>query len=191
MKTMLLKSIEVIDKSDNVTLVPNLRMLAGIGVGIIIGVGILALVAYSRRNEGGLFSKYDERQKVAQGLAYRNGFWTVVVLLCGWYILDLCDLWLPTGRNLTILLIMLTGVLVYVVSCIMMDAYIGLNDNRKRTAISLSVLTVSNLGLGFANRAAGSSTFVMNLLVGCMTLVVLAAIGIKTLLERRNGGEEE
>jgi hypothetical protein len=31
----------------------------------------------------------------------------------------------------------------------------------------------------------------MNLLVGCMTLVVLAAIGIKALLERRNGGEEE
>jgi hypothetical protein len=187
-----MKAMELSNLSDSASLSPNWSLFGGIVIGIGIGLGIYFLLfRYLRGKGGSVFSKYDERQKAAQGKAYRNGYWTLVGLLALWYVANLCDIWLPSGRNLTILIVMLAGVLVYVVSCILMDAYIGLNDNRKRSIISLSVVGVLNLVLAVISRSANSSSWMTNLLVGVMTLVVLAAIGVKILLEHRNGGEEE
>lgn len=185
-----MKSAQVNDMSSNMSAAPNWGMAAGGIFGILLGLAVAALLLRALRGKWQLKSKYDERQKAAQGISYRNAFWTVMICLAVWYFLDICDFVLPDSSILLILIIFL-GLLVHIVTCIMTDAYMGLNDNPKRFCISFAVLAVCNLALFAVGMDMNLSTTWMSLFASVAIIIVLAVYGIKQLMDRRKDGDEE
>lgn len=186
----MMKSIKFTNMSDNVNVIPNWGMAVGVILGIFLGLAVAALLLRVLRGKWQLKSKYDERQKAAQGIGYRNAFWTVIICLAVWYFLDMCDFVLPDSSILLVLMIFL-GLLVHTVTCIMTDAYMGLNDNPKRFCISFAVLAVCNLALFAVGVNMDLGTTWMNLFAGVAIIIILAVYGMKQQMDRQKDGDEE
>ncbi|MCD8052048.1 MAG: hypothetical protein LUE89_10280 [Clostridiales bacterium] len=160
----------------NVNLYHALGFAAGVGVTLL----VFLLIRRIWQGKWRVGSDYDERQKAAQGVAYRNAFWTMVVyLLLGW-VLNLFDVELSTSP-LFLFVGVLLGVLVYAVSCILLDAYMGLNDNPRRWMVVTAVIAAVNLVCALCN-AHNSAVWTANLLCGLLLIAVLIAFGVRALL---------
>lgn len=57
----------------------NAEYIIGLIAGIAAGLLIFAVAVRCCRDKGQYRSKYDERQKIAMGKAYREGFWTLLI----------------------------------------------------------------------------------------------------------------
>lgn len=169
----------------------NLEYMAGILVGIAVGLLLcVAIFFFVRGKSGSLVSKYDERQRMAQGRSYRNAYWTLFFYLTAWFILSVSGVPLPETRWM-ILLALFLAITVYIVGCIFMDAYIGLNDNRKRITTGLIVAGLLNIVNVFTGIGVESSLWPVNLACVVMILIVLASLYIKTWMDRQITTEEE
>ncbi|MCD8188616.1 MAG: hypothetical protein LUD78_00065 [Clostridiales bacterium] len=154
-------------------------------------VVLLAVAALSNRITKGKFrlevgGDYDERQQAARGVAYRNAFWAVVGYLA---LLQLLDIWNPPLYVLSFVGLFL-ALAVFLVSCIVLDAYIGLNDDPKKWVISSAVLLVIQL-VGIAAYAPDFDEAAANVFTAALLAVVLVAFGVRTLLHRGQTEDEE
>lgn len=170
----------------------SIGYFAGLATSIIVVMLIVyAVKRFCRPNDKNVFqvSKYDERQKIAQGKAYRNGFWT---LLLGGYVGVMAQATLELSVTLyeIMLFVAMAGLLVYVCSCIIMDAYMGMNDNPKRWMISMAIIAVSNLAIAGAGYLHDSRVWKINVGCGMMILVIVAVYSVHQW-RRRNGMEDE
>lgn len=165
-------------------------------IGFIVGMAVIFVFALviSRllRGKWGFCSQYDERQKIAQGKCYRDAFWAMVIYLFLWYLLVYTfELPLPSTQYL-LLGSFFFGILVYAVSCIFRDAYIGLQDRPKAWCISTAVILVINLLCALMNyREGNNDSFYLNLICTVMLAIVLGAFGLHALLRSQNEGDDE
>lgn len=165
----------------------------GIGVLVIAVISLIVLGAvWLGKSVRDKSRQYDERQQRARGIAYRNGFITIetlVLLLCGMTAAG-------TRVELTLPLLvfcLMAGAGVFGVSCILMDAYLGLQEKPKTTVAVLALALAVNL-LAFARNSAldpGGNLCWLNL--GCAGLMaaMLAAMAVKSFLRRRENQEED
>lgn len=163
-------------------------------IGMVVGIAFVLLLGllFSRyfRGRWGLCSQYDERQKAAQGKCYRDAFWAVMIYLLLWYLLVcITELPLPSTHYLLLGGIFF-GILVYAISCIFRDAYMGLQDRPKAWCIATAVILVINLACSFINYREGTD-FYLNLLCAVMLAIVLGAFGLHALLRSRGEGADE
>ncbi len=94
---------------------------------------------------------FDERQKAAQGLAHRDGFYAVVIAFL-LYVAFL--LWGEPGKQLSVNLGMTAlfcGIDVYFISCILRGAYLPINRNPKKSVVGWALLFMMYLVLLFTN----------------------------------------
>ena len=61
----------------------NTFYIIGLLVGLVFGLILAALAVRFCRGRGNWRSKYDERQKIAIGKAYRDGFWALLAAGAG------------------------------------------------------------------------------------------------------------
>ncbi|MCD8188615.1 MAG: hypothetical protein LUD78_00060 [Clostridiales bacterium] len=166
----------------------NLYHALGFAAGIAVTLLVFLLIRRIWLGKWRVRSEYDERQKAAQGVAFRNAFGTMVVyLLLGW-VLNLFDVEISTSP-LFLFAGALLGILVYAVSCIVLDAYMGLNDNPRRWVIVTAVIAAVNLVCALCN-TQNTSARTANLLCGLLLVAVLIAFGVRALL-RRDREEDE
>ena len=138
--------------------------------------------------------EYDERQVLARGRAFMWGFFTLMICLMVYGMLDmlidrLCD-------SLTgCIMFICVALLVFASICIKQDAFAGIGKNRKRNLTVLLVLTLANMFFGVENITGGDVvrdgllTFrSVSLIVGATTGVVLLIYWLHGLRDR---GEEE
>ncbi len=123
----------------------NFGYVIGIIVGVLVGVGIFALIVrYTRGSWGITKSKYDERQRIAMGKAYRDGFYVILagVLLVG------ALARIPEIEAISSMLyttVAFLGVEVFAIGCILRDAYMGLNDNAKKWTLCFLLIAAANI----------------------------------------------
>ena len=167
----------------------------GIAVGLTTGLvfGLVVVVLLFRKKV--LDCTFDERQERARGVAFRYGFFTlmVCVFLYGASELALgrwCDA--MAGGSLCIAV----SITVFAVTCILKDAYLSLKERPRRIITLFLCLSLFNLGLGAVQALRGGlledgvlSFRVVNLVCGVMTLVILAVYLVNFLLERREEAE--
>ncbi|MCD8354580.1 MAG: hypothetical protein LUC47_09770 [Clostridiales bacterium] len=167
----------------------NLYHALGFAAGIIVTLLVFLLIRRIWLGKWRVRSEYDERQKAAQGVAYRNAFWTMVgYMMLGWG-LNLFDVELSTSP-LFLFVGVLLGVLVYAVSCILLDAYMGLNENPRRWVVVTAVIAAVNLVCALCN-AHNSAVWTANLLCGLLLVAVLLAFGVRALLHPNREEDEE
>lgn len=164
----------------------------GIGVGIIVIVSALVYCA-GRLVRGVKRSRrqYDERQQRARGIAYRNACCALELFLFFWFILEVTEIPSPPTIVLLVLAVIL-GAAVFGVSCILLDAYIGLKESPRRAALLLALCTVADLLCAWtkASHEGMDSEWWLYLMMGAALGAMLAALGIKALLRRREDAEE-
>lgn len=158
--------------------------------GIIFGIlfaAVVFLVVKLRHPEG---HKYDERQVVGRGKAFKAGFFTM--LIAG----GICSTWdfvspLPGGSFLWNICALLLGVTVFAVTAIHYDAYVAMNDNPKRFytmgicfIVALPLIGMSNL---HSERSIAHTLGILDFVIAVMWVIIVAAL----LLHRRNSQKED
>lgn len=167
----------------------NTFYIIGLLVGLVFGLMLAALAVRFCRGRGNWRSRYDERQKIAIGKAYRDGFWAL--LAAGAVAFVLYELGVFENHvDVMMVTAGFIGLEVYVVGCIMRDAYIGLNDNAKRWTIILAAAAVLNgiiVAVNIVNHTG--QTVWINLIAGIFVMIALAAYFIRILMVKRSENE--
>ena len=165
----------------------------GLSVGVVFAVLLyLVLRLVQKRKDDGEKGKYDERQIVAQGVAYRNGMFAMFIYNAIYAVLDLSEIvWCETFVGL--FLGVMVGAAVYAITAIRRDAYLAFNKNMK-SWVTLGVLIVaSNLISGIfaiadhrmivdGKLATGS--------IGIMVAVLWLAVLVTQIIHNRRSAEE-
>ncbi len=107
---------------------------SGVVIGLIVGLIIcIPILRYMNRDKK-LMTKYDERQEVTRGKAYKYAFWSSTAALAAVMILDLFDITVATTFT-KYFFVMFVGLIVHVGYSIWNNAYYGINTNKKRFII--------------------------------------------------------
>ena len=167
--------------------------MMGMLVGIVLSVALIFGLIYLLNKRLGFRREYDERQRLAQGKAYKAAFFTLLCYLAGYGIFDLltgirwCDSY--TGAFVGVIL----SVTVFAIICIREDAYVSYKENPKISLVILSVIGAINLvpglvGLGKPNYFLTDgmlNSHVINLLIGAMMIGLCLAMRVRVCRNRR------
>lgn len=160
---------------------------------IIVVVGFrLLMKKFKLSTDGDTKTKYDERQMIERGKGYRCAFFAYIIYNCIFLILDFGFDIQFAGMGM----IMICGILVasatHVIYCIFHEAYWGLNNNVKNYLVILIIAAALNFVIGIGNLVSGEmmeggvlSYSVINLIVAVFVAVILVALLIKWLRDKR------
>ena len=153
----------------------------GISVGVIFAVLLFVILrlVQKRKNGGSDMKEYDERQIIARGEAYRNGFFAIAGYNIAFALLELSGVvWCEPFVGLFFGLLIGAGV--FAVTAIRKDAYLALNNNmRSWTSFGLIIIACNAIPgvisiLDYRITVDGRlSTSSLSLAVAVLWLVVL------------------
>lgn len=147
-------------------------------------------------------ARYDERQLIAQGVAYKWAFWTMVIYdgmfaTLGAYMAKLDNVTFfksPINGLLGIFL----AVSVYGVICVVKDAYMSIYDNVKSTSAALLLIGTVNLIPGLCGVFGEGLVVdgewnlnVLNLYAAVAMYVVQIAFLVKVAWNKKNEVDDE
>ena len=177
--------------------------------GFIVGVLMVALVGFLvNKLATGKFGmkkcEFDERQNLAKGLAYRDGFWATFI---GIFIAILLGNILEARFQETmgadvfrfyssiICILCFFGITVFLVSSIMRDAYVGLNQKKERWKWILFFIGTMNLLpaviIPVLHDTFSFTKSVLNLCCAALMYSGFIALIIRSFLDKKEGFEEE
>ena len=169
----------------------SLGYIFGLLVGILVGVGIVALLFKLKVMD----LTFDERQERARGQAYKYGFWTLLTCLLLYGFSDMvlgrwCDV--VTG----VMLCLAAAMVVFASVCIVKDAYLSLKEKPRTVMTLLAVVSALNLAIGVMNWKGGRvvqdgvlTYAAVNGICGVITLTILVVYVVNYLLAKREDGE--
>lgn len=176
---------------------PSPEYVLGFFVGILAGLAILFVLYKILRKKKGP-CKYDERQLLARGKAYRAAFWTLVAysLLNGLLFVGTGIRW---ADEMTVPFIgVCLAATVYAVICILKDAYFSIMDRPGFYYGLFGLIMAGNLAtftLAAAKKTSYSTDGMLNF--RCMNLVVVAVFAVimitmaaKQLHDKKNAESE-
>ncbi len=170
----------------------NIYYVIGVITGIIIAAVLIIFAIRFCRGKGNFKSKYDERQNIAIGKAYRDGFWSLLAAGCAAMLLSQVKS-LHEYNVMLMAIAAVIGLLVFIISRIMRDAYMGLNDNPKKWIVLLLIIGVLNLALSAYYILCGTGDIKAwpNLLAGTGVIIAAAAYIIRQQMLKKANREAE
>ncbi|MCR5103259.1 MAG: hypothetical protein K6B68_02220 [Eubacterium sp.] len=176
----------------------RIGFFVGLVASVIFAIVVILLVCSMMNKDGKIKSKYDERQMIVRGNAYRISMWTLIVLLIIYGICETSGIDIPMENNAIIFLFIMMAVLVHAVYCIFNDGYFGINNIPKAYNIFLFLIGLMNVAIGVMNTVQGRlvedgklSMPIMNYICGFMFLIVGIAILIKHFMNKSNVKEDD
>ncbi len=170
---------------------------SGLTAGLVVGLIICVFLFKYMNKDKKILTKYDERQEMARGRAYKYGFWATMAAAAVVMITDVAGISLASSFT-KYFFIVFVGILVQISYSIWNDAYLGVNTNKKRLMIICILAGLFNL-LGVIGSIKGGqfivdgvvSDFGSNLM--CCILLMLAGIEllIKDRLDKKHEAVEE
>ena len=179
---------------DETLVFPAIMIGWGIALGLLFGLFLAGIVFSGKDGE----KKYDERQKIEQGKAFKIGFWTILftvqALIC------LNEFW-PSifGENpIFYEIAILLGMVTYVIYCILHESYFAINQKSTGYIIIFAVLALINLVISIVNTIHGQMvvngviTFrVLNPLCTIVMIVIIVTIFAKRIANSKNASADE
>lgn len=174
----------------------NIAYTAGMAFGIAAGVVVVILLGKALKKHYGVdMNRYDERQKLAQGEAYKYGFYTLLILMfVHAFVREVGMMFFESVAGEILLILM--GVLVWAFVCMKREAYFSLDMQPKKFWIVYCVLGLVNVGFGIYNISDGDalvengvlSNSSTNLIVGVFVFLMMALYAAVALT---NGADDE
>ncbi len=173
-----------------------MRYGVGLVIGMVVGIGLGAAFLMILFKKKVLDMHFDERQERARGEAFKYGFFTLVACGMAFGCVDIMYHWCDFMAGTT--LCVCIGVVVFAVTAICKDAYLGLYEKPAKIMVLFGILGIANLGLGLNRLMEGNIvengilTFrATNLMVGGMVLAILTVYGIRYLFRRAAEDNDE
>ncbi len=170
-----------------------LGVLAGAVVAIAIVVLVVLLIKKVGNTNGKFKAEYDERQNAARGKAFGYAFYAMLIAVgielvyhvsCPTGFLTLNPMYFDISA-------LMLGLLVYASVSVWKNAYIGINQTFKRSAVLLLLIAVFNLVIGYINlRSAGGPSGFVNILFGILIIVICIEMAIKQHLDSKHADDD-
>ena len=165
-------------------------------VGALTGMTLVFLIVLIQKLSGEKTGEYDERQVAARGVAYKYGFFAVIIYELFYGTLAAAGIqWVDAAFGA--LLGIFIGATVFGVTAIAKDAFISQRETPGKTTVTLALILAYNLLAGIHKLLRGEAivdgmlTFeAVNLVCAAMFLIVGIA-GLIHWLKQRGQREEE
>ena len=172
----------------------NTSYVLGMILGVVIALAVL-LILWKVKGTS-LNGKYDERQELVRGRGYKYAFFTIVILVFLYMIVDMLGItdMMPFTHSSLAIAILFIGVMVYAVYCIRNDAYFGIGQNRRTYCILLGFIIVLNLLSAVMNLRDEPFEGGKLALGPCMQILCVITFGvvlISLLIKGREDGAED
>lgn len=155
------------------------------GMYCVIVIVLIAIVYVIRKKSGLMCEKYDERQKIIQGMGYKYGFFAMLISSMA-YGLTMGGFDIPIHPAVGITACAFLGVGVFAGYCIWKDAYFGISGNCKKTIILMALVTIANVLAVVSHIMADTliedgvlGISAMNALCALLFLAMLVVIAVK------------
>jgi hypothetical protein len=165
----------------------------GLAVGLVVGIIICVIVFRYMNKDKKVITKYDERQEVTRGRAYKYAFWASMGAAALVMIMEVAGVSLASSFT-KYFFIVFVGIIVHVAYSIWNDAYVGINTNKKRFMIVCILAGLANL-LGVIGNIKGG-TFIVDGMVSdagsnLLCVILMAFAGIELFIKDRMDKDQE
>ncbi len=156
---------------------------------LLIIILICSIAIYAK----GSGAEYDERQKASRGKAYKYGFITLMIFFVLSELLSIYigrD-WSTHGTNLSLGVCL--SILTFALSCVFMDAYVGIKQQIKNVWLPLVFVGIVNIVIGISVLRKSEWKLIINeqldlpinLTCGITVVIVAIAVVIKHIYDKR------
>lgn len=160
-----------------------------------IAVTVLIMIMVSG---GDLRSRYDERQILEQGKAFKLGFYTTIVTLGLFITADLFGIVSMIEPYALYGSAIFIGLMAYVVYCVWHEAYFALNQRTVPVMIMLGAIALLNIFISVTNIVTGRiiengrvTLRVLNVLCAVVFLVLFATVLLKKISNAKDDADED
>lgn len=131
--------------------------------------------------------KYDERQEINRGKAFKAGFVTVCIWELLYYAAELFGVAIPAEGGLMAICGILAGLCVFAVRSVFTDAYIPINRRSNLTVVPLLAISFMDITVGVSNIIDGKLITDGRLNCHAATLfvgIILLIVGLTCLIRK-------
>lgn len=162
-------------------------------LGGIIGITLVILIIKICTRDKSGKPEYDERQFIARLKSFRAGFVAMVITSALLAVLAIAEIKLPVIEASKYFIPVLVGIIALVSCGIWTDGYWGINFNKTRFLIIMTVLSIFNLALpivvwsqdGFFNEDSLVDIPLLEFMAGIMFFVLLIQSLLKDYIDRK------
>lgn len=168
-------------------------LLAGFALGILI-YALLNLYMNDKNKQN--MRKYDERQELERGRAYKTAFYVMLIYFITFGIFDSCGYKLPMDLLSIVLIGIVISTIILGIYLVSHDAYFSLRENPKRVFLSIIFIGILNILLGILQFTSGDVIVDGVLTYRCANIVVgigmfVLAMGVFVVLQKMKKEEAE
>ncbi len=176
----------------------SVSYVLGFLLGVFVAVAAALLIYWLiKRKTGKDVWKYDERQELARGKAFKAAYFVLLgyLLVYGLFSLATGIEWCDTFTG--VIIGACISAAVFAIVCIFNDAYISFRQNPKFITLLFGLLGLFNLLIGIFRginegfvKDGMLNNQITNIVVGSMLLILLVIYLIKLALDKRKAGEQ-
>lgn len=173
---------------------PSIMLSWGLLVGLLAGLLLAEFLLFGKDSE----KRFDERQILEQGKAFKIGFFVLLITIEAIIILNLSGLASVADYPVFYQIAIFLGLLSYVVYCIWHESYFAINEKSTRVIILFAFIAAINIVIGIINAIHGQIivdgriTFrILNPLCAVLFIVIFATMLLKRIANSKNASADE
>ena len=173
---------------------PSIMLSWGIIFGLVFSIFVAEFVFFGRNNE----KKYDERQILEQGKAFKIGFFVMLITVEALIVLNISGLATVADYSVFYQTAVLLGLVSYAVYCLWNESYFAINQKTTGVIIIFAFIALLNLAIGIINIIHGQVivdgriTFrAINLLCAVFFVIILIAMLLKRIANAKSSSADE
>ena len=173
---------------------PTIMLSWGLVVGLLFGFFLAEFLMFGKDGE----KKFDERQILEQGKAFKIGFFVMLITVEALIILNFSGIATVMDYPVFYQIAIFLGLLSYVIYCIWHESYFAVNEKSTRVIILFAIIALINLVIGIINIINGQLivdgriTFrILNLFCAILFIVIFATMLLKRIVNARESSDEE
>ena len=170
-----------------------LIVIWGIIVGIVFAFFLLELFVTDADKQ-----KYDERQRLEQGKAFKLGFFTLLITTGMLAVFDLSHSHPGESYGIYYVMALFVSISVYIAYCIWTESYFAINQNTTKVLIFFALISILNLAISIVNIyhglifVNGHLTFrVLNIMCALLFVVVFITTLIRKMVNAKKAASDE
>ena len=152
----------------------------------------LVFLAWTKKGDSAE-CKYDERQLLARGEAFRGGFFTLLIMMAVVMIFEIAKVDLPIDNTALMGICAFSGMSVFIGISIWKHAYYALNENSKNIVIIFALIGTANIGIAIDNILSNKVVVdgviqgygCLNMMCGLLFVVVAVVTGLRAYEDKK------
>ena len=173
---------------------PSIMLSWGLIVGLLGGILVAEFFFFGKNGE----KKYDERQILEQGKAFKIGFFTMLIVFEVLILINLSGFTGLIDSTVFYQIAIFIGLLAYVVYCIWTESYFAINEKTNRVIVAFAIIAIVNLVIGILNAFSGQMvvdgriTFkVINPICALFFLIIFGVMLVKRIVNAKKSSSDD